>query len=95
MFLLDKAILFSSVQLNINYVTESCAVEPMYYVNIGTIHKFPDYQVVLVILFSLHAKVLFVTVPKCVYVDYVGLLIFKLNDHLNSDKGWSWSSCLK
>ena len=69
--------LFSSVQLNINYVAESCAVEPMYYVNIGTVHKCPDYQVVLVILFSLHAKALFVTVTKCVYVVYVGLLIFK------------------
>ena len=35
--------LFSSVQLNIHYVAESCAVESLYYGCIGTIHKCPDY----------------------------------------------------
>ena len=48
--------LFLSVQLNIHYVAERCTVEPMYYKCIGTIHKCPDYQVVLIIQFSLHAK---------------------------------------
>ena len=52
---------------------ESCAVEPMYYGCIGTIYKCPDYQGVLIIQFSLHAKAPFVTVTKC--VDYAGVLI--------------------
>ena len=71
--------LFSSVQLNIHYVAESCAVEPMYYGCIRIIHKYPDYQVVLIIQFSLHAKAPLVTIIKCLYtyVDYAGVLIFK------------------
>ena len=67
--------LFSSSQLNIHDVAESCAVEPMYYGRIGTIHKCPDYQGVLIIQFSLHAKAPFVTITK--HVDYAGVLIFK------------------
>ena len=35
---------FSSVQLNVNHVAESCTVEPLYYEHLGTIHKCPDYQ---------------------------------------------------
>ena len=50
-------------------------MEPVYYGYIGTIHKCPDYQVVLIIQFSLHAKTPFVTITKCVYVDYAGILI--------------------
>ena len=69
--------IFLSVQLNIHYVAESCAVESMYYGHIGTIHKCPDYQVVPIIQFSLHAKAPFVTITKCVYVDYADVLIFK------------------
>ena len=66
--------LFSSVQLN-HYVAESCAVEPLYYACIGIIHKCPDYQCVLIIQFSLHAKAPFMTIIKC--VDYAGVLIIK------------------
>ena len=69
--------LFSSVQLNIQYVAESCAVEPIYYGHIGTIHKCPDNQVFLIIQFSLHAKAPFVTITKFVYIDYAGILIVK------------------
>ena len=50
----------------------------MYYGHIETIHKCPDYLSVLIIQFSLHAKVLFVTITKC--VDYAGVLIFKCPD---------------
>ena len=67
--------LFSSVQLNIHYLAESCAVEPIYYGRIGTIHKCPDYQCVLIIQFSLHAKTPFITMTKC--VDYAGVFIVK------------------
>ena len=67
--------LFLSVQLNIHYVYESCAVESMYYECIGTIHKCPDYQVVPIIQFSLHAKAPFVTITKC--INYTDVLIFK------------------
>ena len=68
--------LFSSVQLNIHYVAERCAVEPMYYECIGTIHKCcPDYHGVLIIQFSLHVKGPFVTITRC--VDYASVLIFK------------------
>ena len=45
------------------------------YGHTGTIHKCPDYQGILIIQFSLHAKAPFVTIPKC--VDYAGVLIFK------------------
>ena len=81
------------------------AVEPMYYGCIGIIHKCPDYQVVLIIQFCLHAKAPFVTITKC--VDYAGVLFssihinmfhcisVELNDHLNGGKSWSWSPCLK
>ena len=55
----------------------ACAVESMYYGHIGTIHKCPDYQVVPIIQLSLHAKAPFVTITKCVYIDYAGVLIFK------------------
>ena len=85
--------LFSSVQLNIHYIAESCAVEFMYYGRIGTIHKCPDYQVVPIIQFSLHAKASFVTITKYVYIDYASLHInvfycisVKLNGHLNREK---------
>ena len=67
--------LFSSVQLNIHYVAESCAVEPIYYGRFETIHKCPDYQCILIIQFSLHAKAPFMTMTKC--VDYAGVLIIK------------------
>ena len=66
--------LFSSVHLNIHYVAESCEVEPIYYGRTRAIHKCPDYQGVLIIQFSLHVKVPFVTIAK--YVDYAGVLIF-------------------
>ena len=69
--------LFSSVQLNIYYVAESGVVEPMYCGRIGTIHKCPDYQVVLIIQLSLHAKATFMTITKSVYADYAGVLNFK------------------
>ena len=69
--------IFLSVQLNIYSVAESCAVESMYYGCIGTIHKCPDYQVVPIIQFSLHAKAPFVIITKFVYLDYAGVLIFK------------------
>ena len=55
---------FSSVQLNIHYVAESCAVETTYYICIGTIHKYLDYQVVLIIQFSLYTKAPSVTITK-------------------------------
>ena len=71
MFLLEKAIFIS-------HVADSCTVEPMYYGCIGTIHRCCDYQGVLIIEFSLHAKALFVTITKC--VDYEGVRIFKCPD---------------
>lgn len=46
--------------------------------HIGTIHKCPDYQGVLIIQFSLHAKAQFATITKC--VNYAGVLIFKCPD---------------
>ena len=49
----------------------------MYYGCIGTIYKCPDYQVVLIIQFSLHAKAPLVTITKCVYTDYASVLIFE------------------
>ena len=67
-----------------------------YYGHIGTIYKYTDYQGVLTIQFSLHAKAPFVTITK--YVHYASVLIssvlinkfhcisVKLNDHLNRDK---------
>ena len=76
----------------------------MYYEYIGTIHKYPDYQGVLIIQFNLYAKAPFMTITKC--VDYAGILFssglinmfhcisVELNDHLKLDKGWSWSPCL-
>ena len=67
--------LFSSVQLTVHYVAESCAVEPIYYGRIGTIHKCLDYQGDLIIQFSLHAKAPFMTMTKC--TDYAGVLIIK------------------
>ena len=45
---------------------------------IGTIHKYPGYQGVLIIEFSLHAKAPFVTIAKC--VDCACVLIFKCPD---------------
>ena len=69
--------LFSSVQLNIQYVVENCAVESMYYGCTATIHKCPNYQVVPIIQIILHAKAPFVTITKCVYIDYASVLIFK------------------
>ena len=41
--------LFSSVQLNIHNVTETCAVVPVYYGHLEAIHKCPDYQGILII----------------------------------------------
>ena len=63
--------LSSSVQLNIHYVAESCAVESMY------MDALEPFISVLIIKLSLHAKAPFVTITKCVYVDYAGVLIFK------------------
>ena len=40
-----------------------------------TIHKYPDYQCILIIQFSLHAKAPFMTMTKC--VDYAGVLVIK------------------
>ena len=50
-------------------------MESMYYGCIGTIHKYPDHQGVLIIQFSLHTKAPFMTMTKC--VDYTGVLIIK------------------
>ena len=67
----------------------------MYYGRIGTIHKCPNYQVVPIIQFSLHAKAPFVIITKCVYIDYASLHInmfhcmsVELSGHLNRDNGW-------
>ena len=61
--------IFSSVQLNIHYVADSCAVETMYVAIMDTLQQFinvlHDYQGVLVIQFSLHAKAPFMTITKC------------------------------
>ena len=50
-------------------------MEPVYHGRIGTIHKCPDYQGVLNIHLSLHAKAPFMTMTKC--VDYAVVLIIK------------------
>ena len=47
----------------------------MYYEHIETINECPDYDGVLIIQFSLHAKPPFVSITKC--VDYAGVLILK------------------
>ena len=49
-------------------------MEPMHYGCIGAIHKYPDYQGVLMIQFSLHTEAPFVTIAKC--ADYAGVIIF-------------------
>ena len=46
----------------------------MYYRCNGATHKCTDYQGVLIIQLSLHAKAPFVTITKC--VDYAGVIIF-------------------
>ena len=50
-------------------------MEPIYYGRFETIRKCPDYQRILIIQFSLHAKAPFMTMTKC--VDYAGVLIIK------------------
>ena len=47
--------LFSSFQLNIHHVAESCTVKPLYYEQLAVIHKCLGYQSVLIIQFSLYA----------------------------------------
>ena len=70
--------LFSSFQLNVHHVAESCTVKPLYYGHLVAIHKCLNYQSVLIIQFSLYAKAPFETIAKC--VDYEGVLIFKCPD---------------
>ena len=50
-------------------------VEPMCYGHLGTTHKCPDYQSVLIFQVSLYDKVSFGAITEC--VDYTGVLIFK------------------
>ena len=50
-------------------------MEPIYYGHFETIHKFSDYQCILIIQFSLYAKALFMTMTNC--VDCAGVLIIK------------------
>ena len=52
-------------------------MEPMYCGCIETIYKCPNYQGVLIIQFSLHAKALFVTVHYSKCVHYPDVLIIK------------------
>ena len=54
------------------------AVKPVYYRQVGTSHKCPDYQGVLIFQVSLHDNVSFGTTAKC--VDYAGVHIFKCPD---------------
>ena len=42
------------------------------------IHKCTDYQDVLIVQFSLHAKAPFMTITKC--IDYAGVRVFKCPD---------------
>ena len=72
MLLLEK--LLSSFQLNVHHVAESCTVKPLYYRQLAAIYKCLGYQSVLIIQFSLYAKVPFRTTAMC--VDYAGVLIF-------------------
>ena len=54
-------------------------VEPVYYGHLGTVHKCPDYQGVLIFQVSLYDKAApFGTITK--YVDYAGVFIFKCLD---------------
>ena len=51
-------------------------VEPVYYGHLGTTHKCPDYQGVLIVQVSLYDKAApFGNITKC--VDYVGVLIVR------------------
>ena len=51
-------------------------VEPVYYGHLGTNHKCPDYQGVLIVQVSLYDKAApFGTITKC--VDYAGVLIVR------------------
>ena len=55
-------------------------MQPVYYGHIGTIHKYPDYQSVLLIQLQvslqMHAEAPFETISKCVDYNYSGVLIF-------------------
>ena len=53
-------------------------MEPVYYGHLGTNHKCPDYQGVLISQVSLYYKASFGTMTKC--LDYAGVLIFKCSD---------------
>ena len=55
-----------------------CTVEPVYYGNLGTTHKWPIYQGVLIFQVSLYNKAPFGSITKC--VDYVSVHIFKCPD---------------
>ena len=50
----------------------------MYYGHIGTTHKGPEYQGVLIFQVSLYDEAPFGTITK--YVDYAGVLIFNCPD---------------
>ena len=64
--------LLRAVQWNL-YIMDT--LEPIYNGCIGTIHKCPDYQCILIFQFSLHAKAPFMTMTE--YVDYAGVLVIK------------------
>ena len=53
-------------------------VEPVYYGNLGTSQRCPDYQGVLIFQVNLHDNVSFGTTARC--VDYAGVHIFKCPD---------------
>ena len=56
-----------------------CSAHTVYYGHLGTNHKCPDYQGVLIFQVSLYDKAApFGTITKC--VDYAGVHIFKCPD---------------
>lgn len=56
--------MFSSVQLNICDIVETCAVISVYNGHLEAIHKHHDYQGVLIIQVNLYAKAPFGTITK-------------------------------
>ena len=68
------------VQLEIIDLKDRCTVEPaVYYGHLGTNHKCPDHQGVLIFQVSLYDKAAsFGTITKC--VDYAGVLILECPD---------------
>ena len=65
---------FSSVQLNVHHIAESCTVEPLYDGHLGAILKYQDFQV------SLYAETPCGTVPKCEDYAHMHVLILKCPD---------------